>query len=194
MEGKANGSQHFAWSTVFNSANSGDSSLLDEITTALGSTNWRGLSRSEWDYLLNTRTTVWHRYALIAGNGTNKTKQYLLMFPDDFKADDWKTETMGTQPSNFDNSTATIKTYTDAQFTAMQNAGILILPAAGQCYDERFSYVGWTGYYWSTTSKDSNYAYNLKFVDGTISTTDKGHKSSTYEYKALNSVRLVYPL
>jgi len=159
---KDNGSQHFNWGVVFQSASSGESAVVDDITTDLGA-GWRGLSYDEWRYLLglssDKRTVEWHHYAKIKGD-----KRYLLIFPDSFKDTDWNESTMGsTKPTNFDNTEDNDIAYTEANFTAMQNAGIVILPAAGYYNYGEWNDVDDEGYYWSSTSNGASDAYYLSF-------------------------------
>ncbi len=192
---KVNGSQHFNWSVVFNDASSEESTVVDGINTDLGA-GWRGLSDDEWKYLLgkgsNKRTVQWHYYAKITVSGTTDleatgNKRYLLIFPDSFKETDWNESTMGPKPADTacDGEGESAGTYTEANFTAMQAAGIVILPAAGYRSGSSWFDVGNDGYYWSrTTSYDASIAYFLYFEDDFVTTYDEGKS----DYK---SVRLV---
>ena len=175
--GKSNGSQHFDWGTVFKSGTSGESDLLDEMTTNtnLGS-GWSGLSRAQWRYLLgydgqnsgtqsSKRTVSWHHYAKITSTATigTENKRYLLIFPDDFQESDWNTTSMGATPTAFDGTSESSAEYTADNFTAMQAVGIVILPAAGCHLSSYWHYVGDCGYYWSSTSSDASNTYILSF-------------------------------
>ncbi len=177
--GKGVGSHYFSWNDVFNSANSGNSDIQEDvIKNGLGSYSWRALSLAEWRYLLGYngspfRTVSWHRYAKIKGAEPGiEDKRYLLIFPDFFKETDW-TAAMGQKPSPsaFDGAGQESIAYTESNFAAMQTAGIVILPAAGAHYSggnpPHWYEVGITGYYWTSTTDDaSGYsfrAYNVYF-------------------------------
>lgn len=176
--GKGFGSHYFSWNDVFNSANSGNSDIQEEIKTDLGSNFWRALSRDEWRYLLGyesspSRKVSWHKYAKIKGAEPGiEDKRYLLIFPDFFKETDW-TAAMGQKPSAnaFDGAGQESIAYTESNFAAMQTAGIVILPAAGAHYSggnpPHWYEVGITGYYWTSTTYDSpgysSLAYNVYF-------------------------------
>ncbi len=176
---KEDGSQHFNWGVVFKEASSGESDVVDEITGVLGS-SWRGLSLAEWRYLLGydgsnsgaqtpCRSVSWHKYAKIQGASVGTgDKRYLLIFPDTFAEGDWNESSMGTKPTNFDGTAEDTIAYTEANFTAMQDAGIVILPAAGYRNDSSWSYVGNLGIYWFSTSLGASSAYRLSFSSGNV--------------------------
>ena len=167
------GSQNFHWGTVFKTASSGESAVVDDITTDLGA-GWRGLSVAEGHYLLGydnvnggeqspKRTVQWHHFAKVTGAGVGTgDKRYLLIFPDDFKETDW-TEAMGTVPTAFDDASESTVAYTEANFTAMQNAGIAIIPAAGYKQSNSWLNVGKFGGYWTHESKASATAYRFLY-------------------------------
>ena len=155
-KGVTDGSQHFNWGEVFN-ASSG--TVKNEITTALGSTGWNALSRWEWVYLLGYdyygtetgRSTTYgnnRRFSLV--QDTND-KTYMLIYPDDFTASKWTTA-MGTAPDKFNTRALSTTKYTvEENFPAMQNAGIVILPAAGWGgANGMWTHVGDHGSYWSS--------------------------------------------
>ena len=194
---KVNGSQHFNWGVVFKSASSGESAVVDAITTDLGA-GWRGLSKAEWRYLLgydngaiaegSKRTVQWHHYAKIKGAsiGTDD-KRYLLIFPDAFKESEW-TSAMGTKPTNFDNTTDNDIAYTVANFTAMQNAGIVILPAAGYRDGSSWYNVGINGNYWSSTAYLTSYAYYLHFYSSDVRVSYVTKSNSYFSVRLVQNV------
>lgn len=173
------GAQHFQWGTVFQSASSGESDVVEGITTDLGS-GWRGLSLAEWRYLLgydgnnsgvqaSKRTVSWHYYAKISGASVGTgNKRYLLIFPDSFNASDWNATTMGTVPTSFDDVTDNSIAYTEDNFMAMQSAGIVILPAAGYRSFSSWYNVDNSGYCWSSASSSSTNAYRLYFYSSLV--------------------------
>ena len=202
--GKGVGSHHFSWNDVFvATTSSGNSDILQEIKTDLGSNSWRGLSKDEWRYLLgyettSSRTVSWHRYAKIYGENWD-SKRYLLIFPDFFKETDW-TAAMGQKPSAsaFDGAGQESILYTESNFAFMQAAGIVILPAAGDYYpagSPKWQNVGKTGFYWTSTTYYTtgyNDAYRVhfdRFTDSNSGEVSDSHfsKDGTWCY----SVRLV---
>ena len=190
--GKVDGSQHFNWGTVFQSGTSGESAVISDITTALGS-GWSALSLAEWRYLLgydgnnggtqsSKRTVQWHYYAMITSTASIGTgnKRYLLIFPDDFQESYWNESSMGTKPtSGFDGTSESSAAYTESNFTAMQAAGIVILPAAGYRIDSSWNNVGNGGIYWSSTSYSTSGAYYLFFGSSSVYVS---YNSKTYCY------------
>lgn len=170
--GKTSGSQYFAWNDVFKDASvSTASDIKDDVANDLGST-WRGLSTEEWRYLLGydgnndgvqspRRAVAWHRYAMVDDTKLGEGR-YLLIFPDGFKESDWNTSTMGTKPTEFEqNGILWDSGYTTSNFTAMRNAGIVILPKSGCWLDGWGLVYEGTGRYWSSTCADASGAMAL---------------------------------
>ena len=189
-DGNGRGSQYFTWTEVFNNYNySTVSSIKDEIATSLGSTSWRGLSVEEWRYLMgydancnprvqsSRRAVDWHRYAVVVDYSQQQYgSRYLLLFPDGFQESDWNTSTMGTKPTVFEQNGMSSISYTDDNFSAMQAAGIVILPPAGEWYSGSWTYGSvWTPYYqgedglyWSSTCADATGAMSLEFFSAAV--------------------------
>ena len=130
---------------------------------------WRVLSggdNGEWNYLLNKRSSEYHRYAEVKVNDMPG----LLIFPDTFT---WPSEA-GAEPINFDTACSNWNgvNYQDAAFLTLQAAGCVFLPAAG--YRDGIggntviSVVGSIGYYWSSTPYDGDGAYDLLFNSGDV--------------------------
>ncbi len=196
--GKAAGSQYFQWTDVFNNRNSaGESAVQDAITSALGA-SWRGLSKDEWSYLLgdllfyhatDSRTVAWHKYAYIKKDGGC----YLLIFPDDFVGADW-TAAMGTIPTSFDNRGEQSISYTEENFSAMQSAGIVILPPTGRVWrglSTEIKVYGVRAWYW-IKELDMNgklQAASLSVLNVSLSYQVKEHQDGWKSY--YNPVRLV---
>ena len=169
VKNKTAGSQYFDWPIVFKGIDSGVSEVLDEIASDLGSASWRALSTEEWRYLMGydslndgvqypSRTVAWHRYAAICGAQVGEG-YHLLIFPDTFKETDW-TDAMGTKPSLFESAGTQSIAYTTENFSAMQDAGILILPQAGYIYvanyeEDRTNVMNEICCYWSSTSSSA---------------------------------------
>ena len=196
--GVAEGSQYFHWTDVFNNRNNvGESAVKDAITSALGA-SWRGLSKDEWSYLLgdllfyhatDSRTVAWHKYAYIKKGGGC----YLLIFPDDFVGADW-TAAMGTIPTSFDNRGEQSISYTEENFSAMQSAGIVILPPTGRVYrglSTDIKFYGERAFYWTKELDMYNgklQAASLSSWNVSLSYQVKEHQDGKSYY---NPVRLV---
>ena len=177
VRNKTEGSQYFDWPIVFKGIDSGVADVLDEITSDLGSDSWRALSTEEWRYLMGydflndgvqhpSRTVAWHRYAAISGAQVGEG-YHLLIFPDTFRDMDW-TDAMGTKPSLFESAGTQSIAYTTENFSAMQDAGIVILPQAGYIYVSNYerdetNVMNEIGRYWSSTSASEEGAMTFYF-------------------------------
>jgi len=122
---------------------------------------WRTLSggdSGEWKYLMETRTNAASKvgYATVAG------VKGIIILPDTF-TDPMKNGGSGAfVPKSTTGYTA--NTYTaGANWDAMEAAGALFLPAAGDRYGSSVINVGYDGYFWSSTAYNSDYAYYLYF-------------------------------
>lgn len=116
---------------------------------------WCTLSLAEWTYLLNTREG--NRYCKATVHSTTG----LIIFPDEIT---WNPTTMGAAPTTCNNKKNNF-TYspTDANWAALEAAGCVFLPAAGERNGSSVSYVGSLGSYWSITHSATNEAYSLYF-------------------------------
>ena len=142
------------------------SDIKDDVANDLGST-WRGLSTEEWRYLMGydhnnggvqspRRAVAWYRYVVVDDTNLGEG-HYVLIFPDGFKETDW-TDAMGKKPTTFEhNGILWYSDYTTSNFTAMWNAGIVILPHTGYwSNDYNFLQSPNLIYYWSCTCADAN--------------------------------------
>ena len=114
---------------------------------------WRTLSKEEWDYLLNTRTNANNKQS----RGTvNSVKGFILL------PDSWSLPTglnFSAQAGSWDTNT-----YSDADWTAMENAGAVFLPCAGKRNGTTVSEVDSEGYYWTSTSSNGTSGYRIKLT------------------------------
>jgi len=102
------------------------------------------------------------RYAEVIVNGVNG----LLIFPDTFT---W-TSAMGTAPSIVNAGVSkweNAPNYTIAQFSAMEQAGCVFLPAAGARLGSGVDDAGSVGSYWSSTPYDT-IACHLNFISSNV--------------------------
>ena len=146
---------------------------------------WRTLTKNEWTYLFNTRTastingTTNARYAYIKVNSIVG----IILFPDSFT---WP-ESITAKPTTFntyeDNWNSV--NYTTDQWSELEAAGCVFLPAAGYRNGTTVYYVGAYGLYWSSTYSISSYAYFVRFRNSRVYPSGNGSR-----YYGL-SVRLV---
>ena len=138
---------------------------------------WRTLTggtHGEWYYLLERRSastvngTANARYALIRVYNGSQYIPGLLIFPDEFT---WPSTAGTVRPSAINN---TISSWSDApyynltQFTALEIAGCVFLPATGQRVVTDIDKVGYSGGYWSSTFCDNYTAYSAFFFYGNV--------------------------
>lgn len=142
---------------------------------ALMGTEWRTLSRDEWRYIVSNRTDAYKKHGQATVNGV---PGYVLL------PDAW------TLPSglSFTNSVENYTTnqYDGADWTAMESAGAVFLPAAGVREGTDIYQVNLYGWYWASTPNetDGGKAYYLWF--------DKSSEGVTeYNRWKSKSVRLV---
>ena len=181
---------HFGWSTsaptygmntsTDNSTYSGD--FVDWGATM--GTGWFTLSSDEWTYLLKTRSastvggTENGRYAKAKVNDV----QGVILFPDTYTHPDGVTAPVGVNETG--NTGWNGNNYSSADWTKMESAGCVFLPAAGLRYDSSVLNKGTSGLYWSASSNGTDNAYCVNF--GSVS-LDTGSCSRGYGL----SVRLV---
>lgn len=178
----------FRWYEI---ANSNDTPKLFEINGL----SWQTPSNDFWAYLLSSRSATEingvsnARFAKASVNGIHG----LLLFPDEY-------EHPASVPTptviNVGSGDFTDNCYDGADWVAMEQKGVVFLPAAGYQNSNNDWYVGSLGYYWSCTSKTNNdnniYGIRLLFsykttgnVDNRVVTGGTNDRGSYY------SVRLV---
>lgn len=155
---------YFGWSTnataygINTSKNASDysGSFKDWGTAIDDKGTWRTLSAEEWEYLFNDR---------IVNGGTKEGYSYQRAY-----LDRKKTNAIYGIILYPDNYTAQIteEFYAIEQWPELEKAGCVFLPAAGGRYgDDHNGYIGWRGYYWSSsTSSDSSFKASHLFFHG----------------------------
>ena len=137
---------------------------------------WRTLTLSEWNYVFNTRTTTSGiRYAKANVNNVNG----VILLPDD-----WSTSTYSLSSTNTSNANFSSNTLTASQWSTLEQAGAVFLPAAGIRYGTSVIHVGSQGYYWSASHYSDGNAYHVYFHYSNLFT------NNDYRYYG-QSVRLV---
>ena len=153
----------FGWGTGNNpnqtSTNNDDYSTFTDWGITMG-TGWRTLTKDEWTYLFNGRSSVTNRYCKAQVDG----KSGVVLFPDNY------TGTAPTSP-NIANAAYTTNSWSAADWTSMETAGCVFLPAAGYRSGTTVNRAGSDGFYWSSTPRESNanLAYILYFYGSNVS-------------------------
>ena len=161
------------------------------------------MSKDEWEWLLGPTSSPTPRTncrvsSTIGGtenarwlkakiNSDKTPVKGLIIFPDVFS---WNTTSMGDAPKTCnkkdDDYTHTL---TAAQWTAVESAGAVFLPAGGRRQGKDVLSSGSAGYYWSSTSLDISGAYCIEFTtDNMISTQTR----SRFEGLSVRLVRDAY--
>ena len=177
----------FGWSTgatnfgVSTSKDNDDyyGSFVDWGTNKIGndaSNTWRTLTHNEWEYLLNNRPNASSLKGIAQVNGVNG----LVFLPDSWICPSGVTFKSGFYNNysvyddddddyNYYDDYYSVYNYADYQrFTAKQwskleAAGAVFLPASGYRYGSVMNYVQFYGYYWFATEFNSSRAYFFSF-------------------------------
>jgi len=121
---------------------------------------WRTLTIEEWVYVFNTRiTTSGIRYAKANVNNVNG----VILLPDD-----WNSSTYNLNNTNSSGDSFSSNTITAVQWTTLEDAGAVFLPAAGYRHDTSVKYAGDHGDYWSTSYSSSEKACHLCFDNSNL--------------------------
>ena len=122
---------------------------------------WRTLTKDEWTYLFNGRTSVATRYC----KATVNSKSGVVLFPDSYTHPDGVTAITS---ANTTGAAYTTNAWSLDDWTKMEEAGCVFLPAAGYRYGTTVNYAGSSGYYWSSAVDDANAAYYVHFNSGLL--------------------------
>jgi hypothetical protein len=184
---------HFGWSTSAtygmntsedNNDYSGD--FVDWGATM--GTGWFTLSKDEWTYLFNTRSastvggTSNGRYAKAKVNNV----QGVILFPDTYTHPDGVTAPTGVNATGDTGWEG--NSYSSADWTKMESAGCVFLPAAGDRSGSSVYYAGTRGYYWSATPNGTDYAYYVSFRSDRLSPASYGFRSVGYSVRLVQEV------
>lgn len=123
--------------------------------------SWRTPSKSEWNYLLNTRSTAsGMRYAKAT---VNNVKGVILL------PDDWINNTYGLINANNSGASFSSNTISASRWVAtLENAGAVFLPVAGYRYETSWLNDDTGGYYWSASFSGNKNAINVHFNDNNL--------------------------
>ena len=161
----------FGWSTsatYFGVSTSTDwendylGSFVDWGTNKIGSDapkTWRTLTFEEWKYLLKNRPNASSLKGVAQVNGVNG----LILLPDNWSCPSGVTFKSGFHYNYGVEYYAAYQTFTAAEWSKLEAAGAVFLPAAGNRFGSIVSFVRYVGVYWSATENFSNGAYFLGF-------------------------------
>jgi len=144
---------------------------------------WRTLTKDEWAYLFNTRTTSSGiRYAKAQVNGVYG----VILLPDDWSTSYYTLNNTNTSYSNYSSNMITA-----SQWNTLEQHGAVFLPVAGYrsgtSINVSYNSTYYNGNYWSASYYDSNSAYTVNFNTSNLS------YSSYHNRNYGQSVRLVAP-
>ena len=150
------------WDNLFTNASPTEPSSNFAINGQQGF--WRALSggnNGEWQYLIERKDSEGNALYKL-GVTVCDHSNCLILLPDDWE---WGANTVGTGwQTEYSEST-------DVKWSTMEASGAVCLPAAGfrdgNNGDANVFYVG-SGYYWSASPRDVNYAYDLFFSSGNV--------------------------
>ena len=126
-----------------------------------GGRNWFTLTKDEWVYVFNTRSTSSGiRYAKATVNGVNG----VILLPDNWSSSNYSLSNTNKYDAGFSSNRISQSDWTN-KFEAN---GAVFLPAAGWRDGTNVDYVGSYGTYWSASYKGSDYAYYVGFSDGSL--------------------------
>lgn len=139
---------------------------------------WRVLTSAEWVHVFNQRsTTSGHRYAKATVCGMAG----VILLPDNWSDDKYSLNNYNTTVAAF-----TGNTIDPSGWATLEAEGCVFLPAAGSRNGTSVSNVGSSGYYWSSTYKDSFRAYYVLFFSDNVNPSNGNNRYNG------NSVRLVF--
>lgn len=142
---------------------------------------WRTLTSAEWTYLFNGRTSVTTRYC----KATVNSMSGVVLFPDSYTHPEGVTDPASTNTAD---AAYTTNTWISDDWSKMETAGCVFLPAAGIRGMITVDNAGSKGHYCSSSSDDTNKAYYVSFLSDYLQPA-----YSTFRYFG-GSVRLVRPV
>ena len=160
-----------------------------------GGRAWRTLTAAEWEYLLVKRPNAASLFGFGSVNGTNG----LILLPDGWEM--VKPENLKFVPAaenGFENKGSYYQssgdnygsnTYTLSQWTAMEEAWAVFLPAAGSRFSKNVSEVNQKGYYWSAThAEEDGKAHYIYFRSNGYSVSGATSVSCGYSVRLVRDV------
>ena len=140
---------------------------------------WRTLSKKEWEYVFNTRSTSSGIcYAKACVNNVNG----VILLPDDWSSSYYSLSSTNTAGASFSSNTIT-----SSQWDTLEQHGAIFLPAAGYRTGASVSYVGSAGAYWSLSSSSSSDLASGVYFNSGIFSADYGYR---YNGRSVRLARL----
>ncbi len=129
-------------------------------------TGWFTLSKDEWTYLFNTRSasTVGGTPNGLYAKAKVNDVQGIILFPDTYTHPGGVTAPTGVNATG--DTGWNDNNYSSADWTKMESAGCVFLPAAGYRNGSTVYGAGTGGYYWSATTNGTGSAYGVGFYSG----------------------------
>ncbi|MBQ6306423.1 MAG: hypothetical protein IJK78_07645 [Bacteroidales bacterium] len=119
------------------------------------SNQWRTLSKAEWKYVFDDRTTdSGIRFAKANVNDVNG----VILLPDN-----WNSNYYGLSDTNTKDASYTSNTVSASEWSFLEQLGAVFMPANGYRFGASVRDVGSRGYYWSCSFVNNNYAYGVYF-------------------------------
>ena len=139
---------------------------------------WRTLTMQEWEYDFDIRYTVSGiRYA----KAWVKNVKGVILLPDNWNNSIYYLHNANTWNTSFDSNMISA-----SEWTTLEDAGAVFLPAAGYRIGTSVYEVRNIGFYWSASYYDVDYAYDVDIFNYSLNPTD-------YNSRHIGqSVRLVY--
>lgn len=184
----------FGWSTsatnfgvsTYTDENDYSGSFVDWGTNQIGAdapNTWRTLTKDEWNYLRNTRTNASSLKGVAQVDGVNG----LILLPDNWVCPAGVTFKSGSHSEQSVEAYGQYQAFSADQWSKLEAAGAVFLPAAGRRYSSHVYSVQYCGNYWSATENDSNSAHTPFFY------SNEANGNGSYRYYG-QSVRLVKDL
>ena len=181
----------FGWSTsathfgVSTSTSTSDysGSFVDWGTNKIGNdapNTWRTLTKDEWKFLLNSRPNASSLKGVAKVNGVNG----LILLPDNWTCLSGVTFKSGFHNNDGAKHYAAYQTFTAAEWSKLEAAGAVFLPASGYRDGSIVYYVQYGSEYWSATEGNGDRAGFLIFG------SDEAYMDNDNRYYG-QSVRLV---
>ena len=155
-------------------------------------TGWFTLSRFEWAYLFNTRSastvngTENGRYAKAKVNDV----MGVILFPDTYTHPDGVTAPTGVNETGKTGWNG--NSYSSADWTKMEAAGCVFLPAADSRNGSTVNGEGTNGYYWSATPNSTD-AFCVRFYSSGLYPTEYFSRHNGYSVRLVQAVAAPAP-
>ena len=120
---------------------------------------WRTLSNAEWEYVLNGRDNA----EQLRTKGSVEGKEGVILLPDNWICPEGYTIAIIPDEANLQSN---VNTYSQADWSKLEDAGAIILPSAGMrrnATELEVRYLNIFGGYWTCTNKDEHNSYCYTF-------------------------------